>query len=132
MTRDEFRAAVFFRDSHLCVMCGSPAEDAHHILDRKLFAHGGYDLNNGASLCGPCHVDAETTLLSVADVREAAGITTPVLPEGFDVNSDYDKWGNKLNPDETRERGPLFRDDGARKALHERGVLYDGTFGWEP
>ncbi len=51
MTRDDFRNAVFARDNHRCVICGEPAKDAHHILERRLFPDGGYYLNNGASLC---------------------------------------------------------------------------------
>ena len=42
ITRDDFRQSVFERDSHRCVICGEPAKDAHHILERRLFPDGGY------------------------------------------------------------------------------------------
>lgn len=131
MSRDAFRSAVFKRDRNRCVMCGEAAVDAHHILDRKLFPCVGYDVDNGASLCGACHLDAETTRTSPEDIREAAGIRNIVLPDTLRSDVAYDKWGNQMNPDATRSRGPLFRDEGARKALLAGGVLYDGTFGWD-
>jgi 5-methylcytosine-specific restriction endonuclease McrA len=37
MTRNEFRQAVFERDNYRCVICGDPAVDAHHIIERRLF-----------------------------------------------------------------------------------------------
>lgn len=52
LTRDDFREFVFKRDNHKCVVCGEPAVDAHHILERRLFHDSGYYLDNGASLCG--------------------------------------------------------------------------------
>jgi len=48
--RDQFREAVLSRDRHMCVVCGQPARDAHHIMERRLFPDGGYHLDNGASL----------------------------------------------------------------------------------
>lgn len=58
-TRDEFREKVFSRDNSLCVICGKPAKDAHHIIERRLFTDGGYYLDNGASLCETHHILAE-------------------------------------------------------------------------
>lgn len=48
LTRDEFREGVFERDGHKCVVCGDDARDAHHIMERRLFADGGYYMENGA------------------------------------------------------------------------------------
>jgi 5-methylcytosine-specific restriction endonuclease McrA len=62
LTRDEFRDRVYARDKHKCVFCGVPATEAHHILDRKCYPDGGYYLNNGASVCNPCHFYARTQL----------------------------------------------------------------------
>ena len=42
LTRDEFRAAVLRRDGGRCLLCGGQADDAHHILERRLFPDGGY------------------------------------------------------------------------------------------
>jgi 5-methylcytosine-specific restriction endonuclease McrA len=57
--RADFRAAVFGRDNHRCVMCGKPAVDAHHITDRNEMPAGGYVKENGVSLCEDCHLLAE-------------------------------------------------------------------------
>lgn len=124
--RGDFKEMTFKRDGFRCVMCGAPAVDAHHVLDRKLFSDGGYHLDNLASLCGTCHLGAEDTSISVEDIREAAKITVPYLPDGFDKQGRYDKWGNAIRDNGTREQGPLFKDDGARRALGR--LIYDGTF----
>lgn len=57
--RERFRSAVFARDAHRCVLCSSPAVDAHHITDRSELPSGGYVRSNGISLCAACHMLAE-------------------------------------------------------------------------
>lgn len=57
--RAAFRQAVFERDNHRCVTCGRPAVDPHHVTDRNDLPNGGYVVENGISLCGPCHELAE-------------------------------------------------------------------------
>lgn len=65
--RQEFRKAVFERDSFCCRGCGfesteedAPEElDAHHINDRNNLPAGGYVRENGITLCKVCHIDAE-------------------------------------------------------------------------
>ena len=96
LTRDQFREGVFERDKHKCVMCNEPAQDAHHIIERRLWDDGGYYLDNGASLCGTCHIQAEQTDISVEEIREAAGIEHIILPEHLYVDQMYDKWGNPI------------------------------------
>ena len=64
LDRDTFREAVFKRDGYLCVLCKAPAQDAHHIIERRLWPDSGYYLENGVSLCGPCHLKAEMTDVS--------------------------------------------------------------------
>jgi 5-methylcytosine-specific restriction endonuclease McrA len=55
LTRDEFRKQVFERDNYRCVICGAKNGDkhvkldAHHIIERRLWADGGYYLENGAT-----------------------------------------------------------------------------------
>jgi len=71
LTCDEFREAVFARDGHKCVFCGARAEDAHHIIERRLWPDSGYYLDNGASVCEKHHLDCEQTTISVEDVRAA-------------------------------------------------------------
>lgn len=80
LTREQFERVVFANTKGLCVFCGLPAVDAHHILDRKLFRDGGYYENNGAAVCSAHHWDCETTKLSVEVVRTASGIDNPVVP----------------------------------------------------
>lgn len=123
LTRDEFRSFVFERDGDKCVLCGLPAQDAHHILERRLFPDGGYYMANGASVCGRCHILCEQTVVSVEKVREAAGITKPVLPPHLYHDQPYDKWGNPVLPNGTRVRGELFNDASVQKVLSEGGVL---------
>lgn len=62
MVRQQFRDAVFSRDGYKCVVCGAPAIDAHHITPREMMLNGGYVKENGVSLCGDCHIEAESWL----------------------------------------------------------------------
>jgi hypothetical protein len=123
--REQFREAVFARDGYKCVICKAPAQDAHHIIERRLWPDGGYYLDNGASLCGDCHLKAEMTTLSCEKIREAAGIKTVLMPPGLD-GPRYDKWGNLYcnDDDEWRFPGPLFDDEGQQKILKRGGVLH--------
>lgn len=121
--RDRFREAVFARDDRRCVVCGAPAQDAHHLIERRLFPDGGYDPDNGVSVCGPHHLEAERTTLSVEELRAAAGITRVVVPGGYDAAEPITKWGDPILPDGRRMRGPLFDDPSVQKVLREGGVL---------
>lgn len=123
LSRDDFREGVFARDNHKCVLCGEPAQDAHHILERRLFSDGGYYLTNGASVCGPCHILCETTEVSVEDVRIAAGITKPTIPEHLYPDTIYDKWGNSILANGQRTKGELFFDESVQKILAQGGML---------
>lgn len=133
LTRDAFREGVISRDKHRCVICGKPeTEDfklnAHHIIDRALFPDGGYYLDNGAALCEEvCHLAAERTLISVEEVRKAAGIVNPVFPPGFTKDDVVDKWCNIILPNKTRVRGPMFYDEPVQKVLKEAGLLESFT-----
>jgi hypothetical protein len=123
LTRDHFRNAVFERDNFLCVICNCPAQDAHHIIERRLFKEphefGGYFVNNGASVCGSCHIACEKTLISVEQVREAAGIKKKVLPSHLYDDQTYDKWGNIILENSQRLKGELFYDESVQKILSE-------------
>lgn len=116
LSREQFRLQVFARSNGRCVICGDPVVDAHHILDRKLFADVGYRLDNGAAVCELHHWACETTEISVAVVRRAA-----VLPAFAD---EMDKWGNRIWPSGLRSAGPLMNDTGARRALAAGRVLH--------
>lgn len=127
LSRDEFREGVFARDGHRCVLCGAPAQDVHHILERRLFEapheKGGYFLDNGASVCGPCHMRCERTEVSVEEVRAAAGITRVIVPSYLYDDTPYDKWGNPIMPNGQRTKGMLFDDESVQKVLAEGGAL---------
>jgi RNA ligase len=117
LTRAAFRKAVSERDNSLCVICSEPAADAHHILERRLWADGGYYLDNGASLCRKHHMLAETTDLSVEDIRRAAGISKPIIPSHLYDDQIYDKWGNPILANGQRLQGELFHDPSVQKIL---------------
>jgi len=123
LPRDAFRAGGFARDNHECVVCGAPAKDAHHILGRRLFPDGGYCLDNGAALCGPHHLEAEMTTLSVEKIRSLCDIRKPVVPDQLYPDHVYDKWGNHILPSGRRTKGPLADDESVRKILARGGVL---------
>jgi hypothetical protein len=117
LTRDAFREAVFARDRHRCVICGEPAIDAHHVIERKLWSDGGYYVSNGSSLCAEHHLDAEATLISCNDLRQRCGIDRVHLPEHLCAGESYDKWGNAILPNGQRLRGELFDDESVQKIL---------------
>ena len=125
LSRDDARELCLERDNFKCVNCGAPAQDAHHLTERKLFEDGGYYLGNLASVCGPCHILAEQTLLSPQELREKAGIKTVILPANLYNDNEivYDKWANIILPNGRRTRGPLFYDESVQKILKEGKVL---------
>lgn len=117
LSRDEFREGVFARDGGKCVFCLAPAQDAHHIIERRLWPDGGYYLDNGASVCGDCHFKCEQTLYSVEDVRGAAKIKKAPLPPHLYSDQIYDKWGNPILENGRRLKGELFYDESVQKVL---------------
>lgn len=123
LSRDAFRDGVFARDQGRCVFCQAAAADAHHIIERRLFTDGGYYRDNGASVCPEHHVLCEQTVLSVEQVREAAGITRIVVPPHLYADQAYDKWGNPVLANGQRTRGELFFDPSVQKILTAGGAL---------
>lgn len=158
MTRDQFREAVFARDKYQCVSCGFPGPDpvpfrhistgavdgnsrldAHHIMERRLWPDGGYYLANGATLCGPCHLRAEQTLIRPQWLWATIGVS-PLLPPHLYTDQEYDKWGNPYIAIDRRMPGELFDDESVQKVLapvlHEfcSRVKYPRTYHlpWSP
>lgn len=124
LTRAEFEQQVFERDNATCVVCGQPALDAHHIMERRLWTDGGYYLSNGVSLCDEHHMLAEMTLISPDELREYAGITKVLIPDSlYRQDAQYDKWGNTILSDGRRSPGELFYDESVQKVLGKAGVL---------
>lgn len=127
LTRDQFRKV---RDGHRCCVCGAPATrsdvqlDAHHLIERRLWADGGYYLENGATVCGPCHLKAEQTLISCEELRERCGINRFPLPDHLYPDEVYTKWGDVVLPNGTRVPGELFEDESVQKVLQPVLHLY--------
>lgn len=119
LTRDAFRDAVFTRDGYKCVVCGESAVDAHHIIDRKLWPSDtcGNFVDNGASVCEPCHLKAGSTEIGCDELRGKCGIERIVLPPHFYPDSRYDLWGNQILDTGYRLPGELFLDESVQKIL---------------
>ena len=115
----------FARDNNKCVICGDSATAAHHIFDRTLYDNGGYYLNNGASLCDKCHLEAEKTLISVNEIWDKIGIDATIAPCPDNLTNIHqlDKWGNIII-DGKRYHGPLFHQENVQKILRAAGLLY--------
>lgn len=126
LSRDKFRELTFKRDNYTCVVpnCGATAQDAHHIIERRLWTDGGYYLGNGASVCGKHHLECEATTISCDQLRNWIGIEKALYPP--EIEPPTDKWGNPLLEDGKRGIGPLFFDPSVQKVLST--LLYDGTF----
>lgn len=117
LSREEFKKFVFSRDNDTCVICHKPAVDAHHIIERRLFSDGGYYIDNGASLCSACHLQAEMTNISVEEIRESCKIQNKIIPEHLYPDHRYDKWGNPILSNGTILRGELFDDPSVQTVL---------------
>lgn len=124
LDRNMFRDSVFARDNSTCVVCSDPAQDAHHIMERRLFPDGGYYVENGVSVCGDCHLKSESTDISVDDLRRFAGITKVILPPHLYSDQVYDKWGNVILSNGMRMRGELFYDESVQKIIRKHLGLF--------
>lgn len=111
LTRTTFRENTFIRDDYTCVWCKTKEGqfDAHHIFERRLWPDEGYYLENGATLCEPCHRLAESTEISVEDLHTKIGIIQYPIPPSFITGERYDKWGNPILSNGTRTKGQLFQ-----------------------
>lgn len=97
MNRRKFRQEVFGRDGGVCVVpwCKTPAEDAHHILERGLWDEGGYFPENGASVCDEHHRAAEENDIPPQAFWRWVGIDEPTYPDGIEPPAD--KWGEPFD-----------------------------------
>lgn len=95
-----------------------------HIIERKLFLDGGYYIDNGASVCDEHHWSCEKTDISVEEVRLACKIKTIIIPEHFDINISYDKWGNVLLANGIRIKGGMFYLENVQKVLKDKLYLF--------
>lgn len=88
-------------------------------MERRLWPDGGYYLDNGASVCGPCHVKCESTEIDPQTLRARASIQTVLLPPHLYRDDEYDKWGNIILPNGRRIPGELFHDSSVQKILQQ-------------
>ena len=58
----DWRKAVFSRDKYTCVICGASGVsiEADHILPYADYPESRLDINNGRTLCKPCHRQTDT------------------------------------------------------------------------
>lgn len=127
LNRDNFRNLVFERDNNKCVVCGKPAVDAHHIIDRALWDDGGYYLSNGVSLCSEHHIHAENTSLGTSELRNLSGIQHAIYPPYLSLTEfvkDYDKWGNPIIKSGKRLKGYWFAQENVQKMLKHGNVMH--------
>lgn len=100
LSREAFREGVFSRDSGICVVpgCQEEAQDAHHIIDRSLWVEEeekeGYFLDNGVSVCGEHHRQAEKNNIPPAAFWYWIKVE-PHLPKGWEPGI-YNKWGDRI------------------------------------
>ena len=89
LTREEFKKQVFARTRGKCCVpgCTCDAVDAHHILDRHLWYHGGYILSNGAALCGKHHLDAENGIITPKQCIEYMRISPKDIQKPDEIKS---------------------------------------------
>ena len=121
-------------------MCGESAKDAHHIVERRLWPDGGYYVDNGASVCEPCHLKAGSTEIGCEELREKCGIESILLPPHLYPDSRYDLWGNLILDNGYRLPGELFQDESVQKVLgpvlhlFRKHVKYPRTYHlpWSP
>jgi hypothetical protein len=96
LTREEFEKRVFERDRDRCVICGAPAWNAHHLIERKLWTEpdqlGGYLMENGVSVCAAHHEEAERNLIPPQVFRKILGLPT-MIPASLHPKYDHSKWG---------------------------------------
>lgn len=129
LSRNDFRNGVFKRDNYQCVVCGDKdgPHDAHHIVDRRLWSKpeemGGYFLDNGATVCNPCHIKCEETTISCDELRDSCGITKILIPFHLVSDERYDKWANIILENNQRMPGELFHDESVQKILAQGKVL---------
>lgn len=120
MVREEAVAETLRRDNYKCVVCGG-LDDlvAHHLLERRLWTAPlwGYVLDNLVTLCDVCHWLAESTTITVEELRDLAGITRIVIPEHLYTDTIYDKWGNPYTAHGLRCYGELMEDESVQKIL---------------
>ena len=88
-TIEKFKKQVFAKTNGKCCVpgCTCDAVDAHHILDRHLWYHGGYILSNGAALCEKHHLDAENGIITPKQCIEYMHISPKDIQKPDEIKS---------------------------------------------
>jgi hypothetical protein len=64
-----WRRAVFARDGHSCVLCGTKGEiQADHIKSYAQFPELRFELSNGRTLCVPCHKGTDSYAVNLKKI----------------------------------------------------------------
>ena len=72
----EWRKKILERDAYKCVVCGSTDDlEVDHIKPFALFAEERLNLNNGRTVCNPCHTLTETYAGRVVTLRKLMTLT---------------------------------------------------------
>lgn len=116
--RQQFREQVFNRDDNTCLVpwCESDADDAHHIIERELWADGGYIPKNGASVCNKHHQYAETNDIPPQAFWMWAGIEEPPLPDSV-ATWQINKWGDEFETPPWEEHRDRIKYQSSRHLL---------------
>lgn len=113
LERRSFREKVFERDENTCIVpwCEASADDAHHIIERKLWSDGGYYLSNGVSVCNPHHQAAEADLIPPHAFWRWLDVD-PLTPSGH--GTAITKWGEELDSPPWQEHRQFIKYQSSR------------------
>ncbi len=118
--RQKFRDEVFSRDNNNCIVpwCNRNADDAHHIIERKLWENGGYIPENGASVCNHHHRYAEENHIPPQAFYMWAGIGIDEikLPKRIRTK-DINKWGDEFETPPWKEHRNRIKYQSSRHLL---------------
>lgn len=95
LSRAEFRDRALERDDGQCVVpwCTQPADDVHHIIERRCWPNDGTYLRNAASVCNPHHQAAEDNYIPPQAFWKWIGLDPLTPPE---MDHDVNKWGDEF------------------------------------
>jgi len=122
-----WRFGVFKRDAFRCVLCGGGKIHAHHIQPWRSHQERRYDVDNGITLCEPCHMAIgrgeaafEDRFLAYTATKRAVALTPEEVAhfEPFFTVCDY---CNKelLRPRRARKTKFHFCGNECRRTFHK-------------